>query len=140
MYQDWNQFLMWLAVEYTAGRDLSELNANISNQQVHWYGTIAKVEIEGRIAPALTLRMSPAEVALADGWMLNGEHLSLPVRGDAELGKAAKAQAGQKVQFSAHIESRDAIFPPLNFIPDKAQHRVFVTLGVVDVQLLQFSP
>lgn len=139
MYQDWQQFITWLAAEYTAGRDVKELNARISSQHVRWLGTIAKVEIEGRIAPALTLRMNAAEVALPDGWMLRGEHLSLPVRGDTELKKAMNARAGQTVQFAARIRNHEEIFAPLSFIPDKAQNRVFVTLGLEDVELLRFS-
>jgi hypothetical protein len=139
MFEEWGQYIAWLAREYDAGRDVAELNVRISRQQVHWKGTIAKVEIEGRSAPALTLKMTPAEVPLADGRMFNGEHLSLPVRGNVELKKAAKAQAGQTVYFAARISNRDHIFPPVSFIPSDAQNRVYATLGLDDVELLQFT-
>lgn len=139
MYQDWQHFIAWVAGEYDAGRDAKELNAKISSHPVRWQGTIAKVEIEGRIAPALTLKMKPAEVGLANGWTLRGEHLSLPVRGEAELQKAARAREGQTVQFSARIESSDKVFPPLAFILDNAQYRVFLTLGLEAVELLRFD-
>jgi len=139
MFQEWDQYITWLARQYDAGRDVAELNVRISRQQVHWNGTIAKVEIEGRVAPALTLKMKPAEVPLADGRMLNGEHLSLPVSGDVELRKAAKAQAGQTIHFVARIRSCDHIFPPLSFIAADTQHRVYATLGLEDVELLQFT-
>lgn len=140
MYQDWQRFITWLAEAYTAGRDVRGLNAEISRQHVRWQGAIAQVDIAGKIVPALRLKMSPAEVALPDGWMLNGGHLSLPVSGDAELGRAAQARTGQTVQFAARICSHEEIFEPLRFIPDKSQHRVFVMLGLDDVELLRFSP